>query len=201
MAVGPAIAFCLGHMTFPDTHPLWTIFTAPGWIMATLWSIYLVLLVAFFREPDRSHLYESHDTVGSNGDLNGQKGTELPALSSSLDLGNTAKDSSEVEPLMTVVSIGDTNGSTKSKPKTERPLWKNVAVMMSLWLYFAVKMVLEVLMSSLSTITRFYFGWDSRYTGAFMCFLGKYCARLYFMDMRCWNGPNQHCCFVSPHCM
>jgi hypothetical protein len=34
--------------------------------------------------------------------------------------------------------------------------------------YFVLKLVLEMLLSSTSTVTKFYFGWDSRRSGLFM---------------------------------
>ena len=44
--------------------------------------------------------------------------------------------------------------------------------MMTLWIYFILKLVLECLLSSCPTLTSYYFDWESTDSGLFLAFLG-----------------------------
>ena len=52
------------------------------------------------------------------------------------------------------------------------PLYKNVAVMMSLLIYLVLKLVLECLLSSTGTVTSYYFDWDATRVGIYLAVLG-----------------------------
>jgi len=58
-----------------------------------------------------------------------------------------------------------------SSPKKESIL-RNVPVMITLFVYFVLKLLLEATLSSCATITRFYFGWDGRLAGLYLACLG-----------------------------
>lgn len=156
MAAGPAIAALLGRMPVTEST-LWTAETAPGWIMFGMWSIYFVVAFWFFEEPDRSHLFQSD--VPKELRMESQEGETKPLLQLPLEsFGVTASS-----------NRGEADGSSPAK---ETPIYLNVPVMLTLWIYFILKLVLECLLSSSATLTRYYFGWDSQSTGAFLAFLG-----------------------------
>jgi hypothetical protein len=168
MAMGPAIAFLLGHVNFPVGDSLWASVNAPGWVMLCLWSIFLIILVFFFQEPDRSRMYKSTKV---------EAGKVTDHLVSSR---NSSTDDMNVEAQMEPLVVESNNTPTSSgkvywkeggEKKEQSMFWKNVPVMMTLWMYFILKLVLEMLLSSTSTITKFYFGWDSRRSGLFMAFV------------------------------
>ena len=116
--------------------------------MLLLWSCFLVFFVLFFEEPDRSHIFGNTRFVEPDGKVEG----ESKYLLESQDRQPTAEGAESEE--------------------DEPPIYLNVPVMMTLWLYFMLKLVLETLLSSAPTLTRFFFGWDSSYSGSFLACLG-----------------------------
>ena len=146
MACGPALAALLSQLTFSIDATIWTIETSPGWVMLCLWSIFLIAATLFFEEPDRSHLFGKTNAA-----------VEL----------TSKHDDGEVKPLLDSV-----HSYKDMESDQDPPLYKNVPVMMTLWIYFILKLVLECLMSSCPTLTMYYFGWDSKSSGSFLAFLG-----------------------------
>ena len=172
MAAGPAAAFGLAHLDFDDSNLLWTDVNAPGWIMVVAWGVFLVVLVAFFVEPDRSHLYANPAAEEPSPSSSPEKMEFTVTKTNSNGSLKSREGEEESEPLL--IHRGDDGSNSfetstlKSNGKAEPPLWKNTAVMVSLWMYFVLKLVLEMLLSSSSTITKFYFSWDSKKSGLFM---------------------------------
>ena len=158
MAAGPFSAFLVGHLTFDPYNLIWTEVTAPGWIMLVLWGVFLVFLVTFFEEPDRTNMYKEKtkpvvskaDTVESSMSID--KGEKRPLLVGRGDDGNDI--------VQTAAAV--------NQESSEPPLWKNVAVMVSLWLYFVLKLVLEMLMSSSGLVSKYYFNWGQSKCGLFL---------------------------------
>ena len=66
MAAGPALAVVADQMTpnYPKDGSIhwWTVETAPGWTMVLLWSVFLILAVVFFEEPER-HCAAKYEVV------------------------------------------------------------------------------------------------------------------------------------------
>mmetsp|Transcript_12610 Transcript_12610/g.22590 ORF Transcript_12610/g.22590 Transcript_12610/m.22590 type:complete len:805 (-) Transcript_12610:21-2435(-) len=147
MACGPALAAIFSQLSYSLDGKLWSEETAPGWIMMCLWSLFLIALVIFFEEPDRSHIFGKKPmlelTTTKNGENKYLLATDAHQSSASLESKNH-----------------------------ESSLWNNVPVMMTLLVYFVLKLVLECLMSSSPTLTMYYFGWTSRSSGFFLAFLG-----------------------------
>ena len=54
----------------------------------------------------------------------------------------------------------------------EVPLWRNIPVMTTFLVYFVLKLILEVLLSSTATLTNYYFSWDSSIGGIYLAILG-----------------------------
>jgi MFS family permease len=154
MAAGPAIAASLGrYVDFSPHTLLWSVETSPGWIMLGLWSVFFVSAILFFEEPDRSHIF------GKSKQQKQQPSVEL-----------TFAQNGESRPLL-ANSFSPSNGMLEEKKK-EPPIYTNAPVMMTLWIYFILKLALESLLSSSATLTSFYFGWDAQTVGTFLAFLG-----------------------------
>jgi predicted MFS family arabinose efflux permease len=149
MAAGPAIAAILGRFHFPEESLIWTVETSPGWVMLTLWSCFFLSAIFFFEEPDRIGLY----------------GPKKPSNKADAAVVNT-----EMQPLLLSKTPNVSERSVEKK--TPPPLYKNVPVMMTLWIYFVLKLALESLLSSSATVTKLYFGWNAQHTGTFLAFLG-----------------------------
>lgn len=147
MAAGPAIAALLGvyFTDRPITSLMWTPETAPGWVMLVLWSIFIVVFIIYFEEPDRSHIFETEDDIAK-----GTNGEKIPLISTRIEPSDPPQVSS----------------------KSKISIYRNVPVMMTLWIYFILKLVLECLLSSSATLTRYFFSWESKRTGTFLAFLG-----------------------------
>lgn len=162
MAAGPFSAFIVGHLSFDQSNLLWTDVTAPGWIMLVLWGVFLVFLVALFEEPDRSNIYKEKkgitkaDSIDSINSIH--KGEKTPLLIGRGDDGDGS--------VHTTVNV--------KRISSEPPLYKNVAVMVSLWLYFVLKLVLEMLMSSSGIVSKYYFDWGQSKCGLFLAVMALF---------------------------
>ena len=165
MAAGPASAFAIGHFTFHSNNLLWTDVTAPGWVMLIAWGIFSVLLLIFFQEPDRSKLY-----MNFSEDFKVE--SESVSTKKTLSTDRTDNTNRETTPLLIKVGNDENDdGQSSVSPessKKEPPLWENTAVMVSLWLYFVLRLVLEMLMSSTGIVTKLYFNWGQAQSGFFM---------------------------------
>jgi len=167
MAAGPASAFAVGLLSFDPSNLLWTDVNAPGWIMMVAWGVFLVFLVTFFEEPDRSRMYTNSTEETS---LSGKPGSITTKTMSNDSLKSNGED--EITPLL--IQHGDDGNNivqtaiSLKSCETGPPLWKNVAVMVSLWMYFVLKIILEMFMSSSGIVTKFYFDWDQKKCGLFM---------------------------------
>ena len=174
MAVGPAIAALLGLLQsnpnegqdadfIVDEGRIWTVETSPGWVMLVLWSIFLVAAIVWFEEPDRSHIFKPDKKIVEVV-MDGNVPEAKPLLSPANGDGTYGGS------MLVTPKHGDS--ITSSIRSVATPIYKNVPVMMTLWIYFVLKLVLEILLSSSSTLTRFYFDWDAQSSGTFLAFLG-----------------------------
>lgn len=146
MSAGPALASLLSAMTFSPESMFWTNETAPGWIMLCLWLVFLLMFCLYFEEPDRTHL------------SGGSRAT------ATVELGTKRGETTHL--------LVDEAFSTEHIPEEKVEKVQTVVVLMTLWIYFILKLVLESLLSSCPTVTRYYFGWNSSKSGAFLAFLG-----------------------------
>ena len=143
MSAGPALASLLSAMTFSPDSMFWTNETVPGWVMLCLWLVFLLVFCLYFEEPERTH-------------LSGRRAT-----------ATTVKLHEEKTHLLV-----DEAPSSEQVPEKNVEKVQTVVVVMTLWIYFILKLVLESLLSSCPTVTRFFFGWNSSKSGAFLAFLG-----------------------------
>jgi MFS family permease len=146
MAAGPAIASALHVSVLNPLNEYWQVENSVGWFMAAVWAVYLVFMIGYFQDP-----VKKHDT------------SDVKAGESS----GTVVLAGEKRPLL------DKNGMSSGELVEESiPLWKNTAVMTTFLIYFVLKLILESSLSSASTLTRFYFGWDSSFSGIYLAALG-----------------------------
>ena len=143
-------AAMLSKFTYSQEGKLWTEVTAPGWVVLFLWSVFLIVFVVFFEDPDRSSIFGDKPTL------------ELTAKSSGDNVVGESK----------YLLAADNTLAEDIVEKRDPPIYKNVPVMMTLWIYFILKLVLECLLSSCPTLTSFYFDWESTDSGLFLAFLG-----------------------------
>jgi len=182
MAAGPGAAFGLGNVAFDQDNLLWSNVNAPGWIMLLAWLIFLIVFVLFFQEPDRSTLMNDADPPTEEEEEDeGVIDKDRPEKMEFTINRTNSGGGSEMEPLLMVhLEGGDNNNNDgnnsvwtasdlkKNTTPEDGPLYKNIPVMLTLWMYFVLKLVLEMLLSSTGTLTKHYFSWNSSRSGLFM---------------------------------
>lgn len=136
---------------FNNTNAYWTPENAPGWFMLVAWSIYLVFLCMHFDDPPK-HV-EPTKKISKDVELANVTG-EMRAL------------------LTTETQDSNSDDDEDDDGEGEIPLWRNIPVMTTFFVYFVLKLVLECLLSSTSTLTSFYFDWDSSVNGIYLAVLG-----------------------------
>jgi len=152
MAIGPGVTIIINMISDAgekDTYSFWTTETAPGYFMAASWAIYLAFNIFFFEEPDR---------IGSRAKV-GSQGIQ------------TAFAPSETNPLLKSQNSHD--GVKDVQPSCPRSCG-NTPVFISLLLLILLKSIVEGLMSSVPTLSRYYFGWDLHSVGIYLVILSSF---------------------------
>lgn len=148
MAVGPGLAAFLSYLA-PEgkSHAgrLWTVETAPGYVMFCFWCLYLVANILFFEEPDRvQHTVAKEEKTASSDERAPLK-----------NAGETMEEEPCTKTAKTSFNFG------------------GVPVLVCLLLLVLLKSVLEGLTSSTPTVSRFYFDWDVNLCGAYLAILAS----------------------------
>lgn len=113
MAAGPAFASILNLTVQEGSSNLyWQAENSPGWLMFTMWTLYLLYLIIYFRDPPKK--VQSPMKSGRK-EVELTKGEELPLL----------KDRSSL-----------------SVAEKEPAIWQNIPVMVTFFIYFVLKLVL-----------------------------------------------------------
>ena len=155
-----------GTMNSEDCNLLWTVETAPGWIMFGLWSIFWIATFYLFEEPDRSNLLLSTANGCEVESSNGSAGEKKPLLP------RHESDSIRAAKCLEPHNTGSYQQLKMKNRLSCTSVFRSAAVPMTLWIYFILKLVLESLLSSSSILTAYYFQWNSELSGDFMAFLG-----------------------------
>jgi len=185
MAVGPAIAGLLSHVDFELFGAPVNFVTAPGWLMVLGWGLYLMLVIAFFKEPRRpSVLLPAISTVLSSEKnlANLEDGGSLLPTFETLTaplLANNNTTSVVAAPQDIMVdeeeecgegSNFDDDGAVETVTELLTELTLPIKIL--LWVYFMLKFASEILISESSVITSYYFDWTTTQVGMFLGLLG-----------------------------
>lgn len=169
MSVGPGLAAVMPLLIPKQSihgpvNLWWQPENAAGWFMAGLWFIYLVPLLLYFEDPPK-HVNSKASTTpkASVSVSNGTAST--PSV--------TAMFNGEKQPLLSNNNSNEpTKGVLKKLPPQETPLWERPAALITIFLVFLLKLVLELVLSASAPITGFYFDWPPSLTGWFLAALG-----------------------------
>lgn len=162
MAAGPALSSVLLYADQAGLHSSYIQdLNSTGWLMFLVWCVYLVCLFVYFCDPPRKQeqplgiqlQQQQHQGIKSSIHEEEQR----PLLSKHLE---TTSD----------MSLQDTADNRLYKKK--KFLSAYVPVATTFVIYFVLKLILECLMSSTSSVTNFYFGWSENVIGFFMMALG-----------------------------
>lgn len=122
--------------------------------MAGMWVIYLAFLIPYFHDPPKPAPPKPTVYHRGNDKLQDlfQEGESKPLLT---------KNNGAPQPL--AVEMSD---------PFELPLWKRTAALITIFLVFLLKLVLELVLSSCAPITGFYFDWSPSMAVWFLAALG-----------------------------
>ncbi len=149
--------------------------TAPGWLMVWGWGLYLILVIAFFKEPRRpSVLLPAISTVLSSEKnlANLEDGGSLLPTFETLTaplLANNSTTSVVAAPQDIMVDEEEECEGEGSNFDDERAVETvselltelTLPIKILLWIYFMLKFASEILISESSVITSYYFDWNT----------------------------------------
>lgn len=141
MSCGPALSAIM-PLIVGDSNLWWQEENAPAWIVAVLWGVFLAVLIPCFNNPPKIHkkiVARISDKSNSNG-------------------SQRNKSNGEVQPLI-----------HRGKPSTrEIPIWERPVCLITIFLVFLLKLVLELVLSSAAPIAGYYFDWSPSLTGWYL---------------------------------
>jgi len=158
MAAGPALSSLLLYADRAGLHGAYIQdLNSTGWLMFLVWCVYLGCLVVYFRDPPRKN--EQSVVVQKERELQQQQ---------------QQQQGEEDRPLLsnTKSSYLESSDSLQDGRKKNKFLSTYIPVATTFLIYFVLKLILECLMTSTSSITHFYFGWSENIIGFFMMALG-----------------------------
>jgi len=146
--------------------------TAPGWLMCVAWCIYLLLIILFFKEPERpsplglvSKQASEKNLAGLNKDdtstlhqplLSTLSGKLPSSLTSNLPkCEQSDEEEGEVEDYS---DYGD-DKAVETVGELLKELTMPIKIL--LWIYFMLKFASELLISESSILTQYYFNWTT----------------------------------------
>ncbi len=156
--------------------------TAPGWVMGAAWGLYFLLVLLFFKEPNRDHVIpDSKHSSRQSSRHSSRHGSK------SMNLGTTTDDSAPTlsSPLLYETSLhplhleqnkdgdiisDDGDDSVVSSEYSDAKPVQNLTELMKeltlpvrvlLTIYFMMKFTSEILISESGILTSFYFNWST----------------------------------------
>ncbi|KAL7576574.1 hypothetical protein ACA910_018066 [Epithemia clementina (nom. ined.)] len=190
-ALGPGLAIILDSITEFSFHvPLvgqqtFNGMTGPGYFMALAWSVYLVAVLLFFREPKRSGLEELRRREAAEGGhlLEEEEGKEKVKVSSVKNLNGIPED--DQDDTHSVDSFTDQHGAnlyqflssrTNIRGTNASSSWWRCgccdcishitrAVVLCMFLILLKRIALESIVGSTSIVTKNRYGWSIQNVG------------------------------------
>ncbi|KAL1569008.1 SPX domain-containing membrane protein-like protein [Salvia divinorum] len=165
MACGPALAGLL-QIKFKIYKITFNQETLPGWAMAVLWLLYLVLLWITFREPAReTEVDPIPQELNTEEQVSLENGPAQPLLLKSIENEEDEEGDEESEE-----AAEESRQPANSLASAYRLLTPSVKV--QLLIYFMLKYAMEILLSESSVVTTYYFGWTTGTVSIFLACLG-----------------------------
>ncbi|KAG6399263.1 hypothetical protein SASPL_140739 [Salvia splendens] len=165
MACGPALAGLL-QIKFKIYEITFNQETLPGWVMAVLWLLYLVLLWITFREPARdTDVDPIPQEPNTEEQVSLENGPAQPLLLKSIENEEDEEGDEESEE-----ASEESRRPANSLASAYRLLTPSVKV--QLLIYFMLKYAMEILLSESSVVTTYYFGWTTSTVSIFLACLG-----------------------------
>jgi Major Facilitator Superfamily len=166
MTAGRDFAIDISLPTMPAGGIIYNHVTAPGFVMAALWSIQLLCLLLLFQEPKRVNTTENEVHDQSN-DTKVAQVFDAP----SGDYGSVVLSDRSVEPSNGSRGHG-VDGLWSQIRLTVGLLFENTGLPITLLIFSYIEMADEIIISSCSMIVKRYFGWNGSVAGFFIASLG-----------------------------
>jgi hypothetical protein len=132
--------------------------TAPGWLMCVGWGLYLILILTFFKEPERPGVVSRPSSEKNLAGMEENTAGTLraPLLSGSLPQQQPLSDEEEGE-------ADDSDYGDDKAVETFGELLKELTlpIRILLWIYFMLKFASELLISESSILSTYYFNWTT----------------------------------------
>ena len=132
--------------------------TAPGWLMCVGWGLYLILILTFFKEPERPGVVSRPSSEKNLAGMEENTAGTLraPLLSGSLPQQQPLSDEEEGE-------VDDSDYGDDKAVETFGELLKELTlpIRILLWIYFMLKFASELLISESSILSTYYFNWTT----------------------------------------
>lgn len=155
MTIGPALASALSSVNFEVGGVIINSCTASGWVLGLAWSLYLLLVLFFFKEPHKAHHVESQSAKDASTPNEEDFGALAPLLGNSLHKDEERKKSTQ------------SSGSIVDVLKD-----MTLPIQILLLNCFMLKFASEMLISEATLVTGYYFSWSSSTVGWFLGALG-----------------------------
>lgn len=138
--------------------------TAPGWVMSAAWAMYLLLILLFFKEPERPTLSSrptSEKNLGGSDDEPSSTLNEplLANLNNKLALALPKFQASDEEEGENDDSDYGDDRAVETFSELVKELTMPIKIL--LWIYFMLKFASELLISESSILTSYYFDWTT----------------------------------------
>ncbi|KAL0700382.1 hypothetical protein Bca4012_056504 [Brassica carinata] len=163
MACGPALA-CLFQTHFTICNLTFNEDTLPGWFMASVWLVFLLLLLIYFKEPERETKENVLSPEGPSSFCTSEENLIAPLLLK----------------CKTNTAFGEEICDEDDPKEDQKPVTSimsayqllSPSVKVQLFVYFMLKYAMEILLAESSVITTYYFAWQTSAVAIFLAFLG-----------------------------
>ena len=160
--------------------------TAPGWLMCLGWGLYFILVLLFFKEPDRKTMFtapisrrnseNSLRSSPSNTLLNAPLLIGSPKRTSSLGSsnGNGNGNGHHIDEEGGETDYSDYGDDRAVETLGELVRELTLPIKILLWIYFMLKFASELLISESSVLTEHYFNWKTSHVSRTFLHLHPY---------------------------
>jgi MFS family permease len=165
MAAGPALSAMLSA-TLPNVSIAGIMFddaTNPAWMCAVLWAILVAALVHWFQEPERPVVWTEGTAAEPDAPLLPQR-RETRDGAALFNYGATNAS--------TATATLRTSPPNSVRSSAGRDLLRNTPVLFCLFLYFCIKVVCDLFVSSTPLVLSYHYGWSESSIGMFVALFG-----------------------------
>ena len=196
MTAGRDFAIDVSLPIMPAGGIIYNHVTAPGFVMAALWSIQLLCLLLLFQEPKRVNTSETEERDEESKAMRVAQVFDAP----SGDYGSVVLSDRSAEP-NNASQASASDGVWSEIRLTFGLLFENAGLPITLLIFSYIEMADEVIISSCSMIVKRYFGWNGSVAGFFIASLGALVLPAHFVvEKASYHLSERRILLVSQSC-